>query len=240
MISEEGGNDTLAGRGGTDRLDGGSGRDSASWAEARGKIRVDLSSGTACAAAAGAPTGCDYGSATLIGINAEDGMSNQLHGLGGNTSSSAGEAMTFSEELIGGRDIDFARYDDALSSMTVNLASSPGAQFPGTASGDGSDLLEEIEGVVGSQFADLLLGDGGPNDLFGQGSNDDIRGGGGNDNLHGQAKSDNTSSCRPRVSGLMRRNQPADAVSVSSAQAGGGTAKAEAGGLLRRPGSDLT
>ena len=58
--------------------------------------------------------------------------------------------------------------------MNVDLAAQ-------TALGDGTDTLSSIENANGSNFADLLSGNGGPNTLNGLGGNDQIDGGGGAD-----------------------------------------------------------
>jgi Ca2+-binding RTX toxin-like protein len=55
----------------------------------------------------------------------------------------------------------------------------------GTADGDGSDTVSGIEDVVGSPFADTLVGDAGPNRLFGGGGIDELLGGGGGDQAFG-------------------------------------------------------
>ncbi len=60
----------------------------------------------------------------------------------------------------------------------VNLAT-------GTADGDGNDTLSGIEDVVGSPFADTIVGDAEPNALFGGGGIDELLGGGGGDQAFG-------------------------------------------------------
>ncbi|MEK7414293.1 MAG: calcium-binding protein, partial [Planctomycetota bacterium] len=65
----------------------------------------------------------------------------------------------------------------------VNLAT-------GSALGEATDSLVEIEDIIGSPFGDDLRGDGGPNRILGEApfttfGNDTIRGDGGNDTLQG-------------------------------------------------------
>ena len=55
----------------------------------------------------------------------------------------------------------------------------------GTAEGDGDDTVSGIEDVVGSPFADTIVGDAGPNGLFGGGGIDELLGGGGGDHAFG-------------------------------------------------------
>jgi len=106
------------------------------------------------------------GNDTLIGL---DDVSDDLTGKKGN------------DVLIGGGgfEIDFAHYEGAASAVMVNLAT-------GTASGgDGNDTLNEIEGVVGSNFNDTLVGDDEDNWLTGNNGDDSLLGGNGFDTLRG-------------------------------------------------------
>ncbi|HET7326037.1 MAG TPA: calcium-binding protein, partial [Nocardioidaceae bacterium] len=75
------------------------------------------------------------------------------------------------DRLVGGRGLDTAQYFDAPRGVRVNLRS-------GRATGFGADVLVGIEGVVGSNFADDIIGDRGGNGLFGQAGADTIRSGG--------------------------------------------------------------
>lgn len=135
-------------------------------------------------------------------------LSNWLEGLGGGDllSGLAGDDTLFGDDgpdqlyggdgndhLNGGRDGDFidgaagydiVRYDDASSAVTVNLAIGAGA---GTAAGDS---YVSIEGVVGSNFSDLLVGDAGDNVLYGQAGDDAVFAGGGRNSLYGGAGGD--------------------------------------------------
>jgi len=60
----------------------------------------------------------------------------------------------------------------------------------GTATGDGADILVEIENLIGSRYDDVLSGDSGPNLLRGGAGNDMLRGRGGDDVLHGEGGND--------------------------------------------------
>ena len=53
------------------------------------------------------------------------------------------------------------------------------------ATGSGNDQLTAVETVLGSRFADVLVGDGGRNHLAGQQGNDRLSGSGGSDLLDG-------------------------------------------------------
>ncbi|SDY83443.1 calcium-binding protein [Nitrosomonas sp. Nm33] len=81
--------------------------------------------------------------------------------------------------MQGGVGFDWAYYDDAFSSVTVNLAA-------GTSSGGaGNDALNGIEGVIGSNYNDTLTGDNKDNTLDGGYGDDVLKGGLGNDVLIG-------------------------------------------------------
>jgi Ca2+-binding RTX toxin-like protein len=85
-----------------------------------------------------------------------------------------------SDALHGGADGDTADYSKSAAAVTVNLSTKT------SAGGDGTDtLFDSVENVYGSNFGDILTGDGGPNTISGFGGNDTIAGGGGNDHLFG-------------------------------------------------------
>lgn len=120
------------------------------------------------------------GNDVLIGEAGDD----TLWGNEGNDALYGGEGL---DRLLGGAGadllngeggFDFAHYDDATSGITVDLAFNP-------ANADGAlgDQLFNVEGLVGSFFADRLLGDGITNWLYGVDGNDVIDGRGGDDVL---------------------------------------------------------
>ncbi len=65
--------------------------------------------------------------------------------------------------------LDFAAYTDAASGVSVSLRLQFQAQDTG---GAGMDTLERIEGLIGSVFADTLVGDDGENGLIGNAGRD--------------------------------------------------------------------
>ena len=87
--------------------------------------------------------------------------------------------------LDGGGAFDQAIYADSPVGVMVFL--SPGLGFGGTAEGD---VLVNIENVSGSEYDDVLSGDGGRNELYGRNGNDTLKGGGGYDRLAGDAGND--------------------------------------------------
>jgi serralysin len=89
------------------------------------------------------------------------------------------------DQLDGEAGFDYARYMGAASGVTVSLAS------PAVNTGDAAgDTFASIEGLVGSDFNDVLIGDAAGNALWGIGGNDILRGGAGSDSLWGGDGSD--------------------------------------------------
>ncbi len=79
--------------------------------------------------------------------------------------------------------VDEVRFTASSVPVTVDLAA-------GTATGEGTDTLSGIENATGSIFADVLIGDDGPNRLAGGSGNDILQPGGGNDDVLGESGSD--------------------------------------------------
>jgi Ca2+-binding RTX toxin-like protein len=104
------------------------------------------------------------GNDTLIG----DSLTNVLQGGAGNDS------------LDGGDGIDMASYAGAFAGVAVDL--NVANQVTG---GAGDDTLVNIEGVIGSNQADTLTGNGGANSIAGLDGADILSGGDGNDTLAG-------------------------------------------------------
>ena len=104
------------------------------------------------------------GNDTLIG----DSLTNVLQGGAGNDS------------LDGGDGIDMASYAGAFAGVAVDL--NVANQVTG---GAGNDTLVNIEGVIGSNHADTLTGNGGANSIIGLDGSDILSGGGGTDTLDG-------------------------------------------------------
>jgi len=101
-------------------------------------------------------------------------------GLGGDGDDRL-DGSTGADRMDGGAGIDTVRYDSAKVGVTVNLAT-------GTAS-DG-DQLQNIENVIGTNYADTLIGDAGANALTGGSGNDVLTGGAGADALDGSFGTD--------------------------------------------------
>ena len=170
------GNDTLYGSSGDDRLYGGTGADYLSGSTGNDYIYAGSSS-----------SGGEVTNDTLYGGSANDFLygsdgANRMYG-GNNDDFLRGNGGN--DSLYGGGGIDRASYYSATGAVFVNLAT-------GTATGaDGTDLLDSIENVDGSNgFGDTLTGDGNANVLRGYGGDDLLDGGGGDDLLYGSSGND--------------------------------------------------
>jgi Ca2+-binding RTX toxin-like protein len=170
----------LAGGPGADALNGGGGGDLAWYSEAPGPVTVDLAAGTAVGD--GSDTlaniehieGSDHDD-TLIGNAASNAL---FAGEGNDTvSGDDGNDLLFGREgddaLDGGSGEDLIWFDSQFG-VTANLTT-------GTATGEGSDTVANIEDIVGSHHDDTLTGDTGPNVFWPRRGNDAIDGSGGED-----------------------------------------------------------
>jgi Ca2+-binding RTX toxin-like protein len=160
----------LVGFEGNDRLVGGAGPtdfdfDYASYISAPGGVIVNLATGTSSG-----PHGADTFE-DIEGIQGSD-FDDQLTGdSGGNRL----RGMLGNDVLDGGAGFDLAVYWDAAGPMTVSLVTN-------SSSGpDGNDTLINIEGISGSQFTDVLIGNDEDNQLRGEQGDDFLDGGAGSD-----------------------------------------------------------
>jgi Ca2+-binding RTX toxin-like protein len=168
---------------GYDILYGGPTEDVANFGGSMLGVTVDLTAGTA--------TGDGYGNDLLSGMDdvvgtlyndtiRGDGGPNRLNGNGGDDkiSGEGGDDVLLggsdNDQLTGGPGADTASYELAYAAITANLGA-------GTATGEGTDTLSAVEGLIGGPGNDVLTG--GP-------ANDTIEGGPGNDTLDGAGGSD--------------------------------------------------
>ena len=204
------GDDEIWGGAGTDTIDGGAGSDLVRYLDAIGPVTVDLAAGTAQDGFGATDTlisieqvhGSDHGD-SLTG----DGEANRLFGYGGrdtidgaagndvmlggdgndNLSGGDGNDEIWGEAgddtIDGGAGTDLVRFRNATGGITVNLVL-------GTASGEGADLLSNVENIDGSDQADHITGDNQANVLSGFGGADTLIGGAGDDVLAGRAGGD--------------------------------------------------
>jgi Ca2+-binding RTX toxin-like protein len=207
------GNDSLTGGAGSDTLDGGPGADSltggsefdfASYASAAASVWADLlvPSGNFGDAKGDIYTGIEG----LIGSNFRDFLlagndASYIDGLGDNDViygragtdtllGGAGDDEIFggagADGLNGGDGFDFAGYLDAASGVMARL------DAPGLNTADAAgDTYVSIEGLIGSNFGDFLVGDAGVNYITAQGGDDYLAGVSGDDTLRGDDGADN-------------------------------------------------
>ena len=102
--------------------------------------------------------------------------------MGGDDTLIAGAGV---DTFDGGTGIDTVSFINATSSVIAYL--NGGGLNGGAAAGD---TITNTENLTGSNFTDILHGDGGDNTLIGLAGNDQLDGGGGNDTLDGGLGSD--------------------------------------------------
>jgi len=206
-------NDEIWGQGGNDTIDGGDGFDLARYRDSTAGVNANLTTGQAQDGLGGTDTLVgieglhgsengdtlrgDAGGNELSGFGGDD----LLDGLGGSDTLLGGGGR---DTLLGGSDndelwgeggddtidgrggFDLARYRNSTSGVIADLnAGSAQDGFGGT------DTLIGIEGLHGSDFGDVLRGDGAGNELSGFDGNDTLQGLGGDDTMLGGAGNDN-------------------------------------------------
>ena len=192
------GNDTVVGGSGVDTLVGGSGDDTLDYS-AGGAINVNLDTGVV--------TNDGFGSAevatdfeTMIGGAGNDtvlGSSNDEYfnlgagddslnaGAGNDTIISGAGADTF----FGGAGTDTIDYSSSTGSITITVDATDTTKSNVSGS-EGSDVLKDIENIIGSNSNDTISGNASDNLIDGLGGADSILGGGGADTLIGGAEND--------------------------------------------------
>ncbi|WP_430464653.1 Hint domain-containing protein [Tabrizicola sp.] len=174
------GDDTLNGGNGRDTLYGGAGNDVATYASATAAVNVSLATGLGSGNHATGDVLFEIehliGSIYNDTLTGDDGA-NSLFGGSGNDVLAGGGG---NDTLIGGAGVDTADYSASLDGVTVNLTTGLGSG--GDAQGD---VLSQIENILGSNYADLLTGDGNANTLTGGAGDDSLFGGAGSDQLFG-------------------------------------------------------
>ena len=159
------GNDQLAGLAGDDSLYGGDGDD-----HLNGGDGYDYLDGGDGDDSLYGGDGDDY----LYGGDGDD----SLYGRDGDDELVGGPGA---DRLYGGPGDDVAAYWDSPAAVTVNLHD--GTARGGSARGD--TLGDDIEGIQGSVYDDVLTGNNSNNDIYGMEGNDQLAGLAGNDSLYG-------------------------------------------------------
>jgi Ca2+-binding RTX toxin-like protein len=184
-VSGGDGDDQLSGGTGNDELVGGNDDDYVNYFVSQAPVTVNLATGKATGEGRDTLKTIEsiFGSSfddDLVG----DDANNNIQPLGGNDQIAAGAGIdlifdgvgpgfegTDGDDVIdGGAYLDGVWYSTSPNPVDVNLETR-------VAQGNGTDTIEGIEGVIGSQFDDVLTGDTGRNLFLGQGGNDHIDGG---------------------------------------------------------------
>src|SRR6266540_557779 len=176
--------DILVGGPGDDTLNGGAGiGDLASFFAAAGPMTVNLTAGTATGDGSDTLTGVeDIQGSGFDDVLTGNAGANGLFGDAGNDTLSGGDGddglwgRGDDDALDGGSGEDFVAFNFSQFGVTANLTT-------GTATGEGSDTLANIENIQGTKHDDTLTGDAGPNVFLPLVGNDGIDGSGGTDTV---------------------------------------------------------
>jgi Ca2+-binding RTX toxin-like protein len=179
-IAGNSGDNLLDGGGGADVINGlGGGIDTVTYAAFAGPVTVSLLAGTGFD---GVSTDTLIGIENVIGTSLADtlvgdALGNVLDGGAGNDTITGGARWDVliggsGADLLEGDDgFDYASYETAAAGVVASLASQ--AVNTGDAQGDS---YASIESLIGSSFADLLIGDAAANHLRGLAGNDTLEG----------------------------------------------------------------
>jgi Ca2+-binding RTX toxin-like protein len=235
-IKGSSGNDALHGEGGNDGLvtsdptptsedtfDGGPGADRLGFSIVHHPLTIDLGKTTPQQTGEGNDTitgvenvtGGEFDD-TLIG----DAGTNELFGERGDDTLEGGGG---DDHLRGGLGTDTVGYANASSGVTVNLSTK-------TATGEGTDTIEELENVTGSSFGDTLTGNGSFNRIKALGGNDlvNVRDNGGDEVSCGSGV-DKAIADRHKVDTIQADCEEVDATPEPGS---GGSGGGSSGGLL--------
>lgn len=165
------GNDIIQGGAGNDNLVGGLGVDTLTYASAAAAVTVSLNT-TSAQNTGGAGTDTVSTFENLTGSAFNDTLT-------GNSSNNVIEGGAGNDTMNAMGGIDTLNYKNATAGVTINLATTI-AQNTG---GAGTDTISGFENVTGSNFNDVLTGDGNANTMEGGAGNDTINGASGTDTL---------------------------------------------------------
>ena len=234
------GDDNFNGGDGGDRIDGGEGYDTVNFAGSNIGVHADLGSRIG---QGGFAQGDTYISIeALSGTQFADGLAgdtgdNLLIGLAGNDDLSGRDGIDIldagegddhleggkgADDLRGGEGSDTADY--FFSDAAVQVSLEAGTATGGDAEGD---QLSSIENLNGSDFDDILEGDGNANRLDGGRGADQLIGGAGDDILIGGRGADQLIGGEGRDRADYSQSATAVSVNMSNGAAGGGDAEGD-------------
>jgi Ca2+-binding RTX toxin-like protein len=205
------GNDSISGFSGVNLVDGGPGVDAVSYDHddpSQPGVTVDLGQA--------GPQDTGIGNDTLVALesitgspNADsligDGGANRIVGLLGNDTL---DGRGGNDELAGAAGVDTASYQQAPAGVTVGLAPTGGT----ASGGGGDDVLNHVENVTGSPFADSLTGDANPNTITGLGGTDTVRALAGADTVQVRDGGPDTASCGTEIDTATADRQGVDTI----------------------------
>lgn len=183
------GNDTINGGDGDDLIHGGAGNDIIDGGFGRDTIYGDAGNDEIHTGIGGLPNfggdvfggdGDDYIYMEGYFARADGGAGNDIifgSQYGGIYSGGPGDDRFYGWDGAPG---DWVTYETAAQGVTVSLAITTAQD-----TGDGVDILDGMENLIGSAFGDTLTGDSGANQLQGGDGDDTLSGGGGGDMLDG-------------------------------------------------------
>ena len=183
------GNDTIFGGAGDDTIDGDGGIDTADFSGSANGVSVTLSEGSTDGGATGEGTDVIRDIEIVIGSDSDDTITgnseaNTLDGGDGNDTIFGGAG---NDTIDGDSGIDTADFSGSANGVSVTL--SEGAT-DGGATGEGTDVIRDIEIVIGSDSDDTITGNSEANTLDGGTGDDTIDGGTGNDSIIGDIGND--------------------------------------------------
>src|SRR5262245_22790982 len=222
LFGGQGGDDVLDGGAGADLIDGGIGFDTLVFWSATAGVALSLVTGGTGGDAAGdvyVSVENIYGTTFDDVLEGNDltntilggGGDNVIRGLGGDDWLGGGAGSdTFypgegNDQVFGGAGIDYVRYDDSPVGVVV---------------GSGGDLLQDIEVIIGSSFADRLTGTSGAEEIDAGAGDDELTGGGGNDTLDGGEGDDRAFFAGSRSDYLITFAAATDTYTVADLRAG--------------------
>ncbi|MFN7097948.1 MAG: calcium-binding protein, partial [Gammaproteobacteria bacterium] len=172
----DGNDNVFAGGLGNDSYTGNGGIDTVSYDSSTAAINATLSNGAGSSTGQGSDVFVS-GIERIIGSDFND----TLTGSFGNQTFAGGLG---NDVINGGSGSgDTVDYSPSATAVTVNLAT-------GTATGEGTDTISNIENIIGSEQNDTLTGNSSANTIDGGGGSDLLIGGGGADFLQGGAGDD--------------------------------------------------
>jgi Ca2+-binding RTX toxin-like protein len=200
-ICAGGGDDTIEGGTGSDRIDAGAGGDEVIGGNGSDLVLAGPGTDTVFGERGndrlyGGPGDEDYLNSGLGDDTVGGGPGNGDHAIGGVGNDHLSGGPGNEDVLEGDLGTDTIDGGPGAHDVASYVLAGQSAVYPGgigvdidlaagTATGDGEDTLRGIEDVVGTPFADTLLGDAEPNELYGGGGADELIGAGAGDAAFG-------------------------------------------------------